>query len=125
MQEEDEESDESDWGSSDSESSSLSEYETGNVDLREYFKKKAGADKDSVKDRTKIKDKKRDDRAAELRNKKLKGEQDDALEGKWETVKGGALAERPKMFSKDQEINTGIVVKKLAEVTAVRGKKVG
>ena len=93
--------------------------------MREYFKKKAGADKDTVKDRTKIKEKKRDDRATELRAKKLKGEQDDELEGKWETVKGGALAERPKMFSKDQEISTAIVVKKLAEVTAVRGKKVG
>lgn len=42
----------------------------------------------------------------------------------WSVVTGGAQVERPKMFPKDSEINTPAVIKKLAEITAIRGKKV-
>lgn len=63
-------------------------------------------------------------RKKEAAKSKIDKEQEDEDEqGQWEVVKGGVQAERPKMFQKDQEINTPVVMKKLAEITAVRGKK--
>src|SRR5699024_670946 len=38
-------------------------------------------------------------------------------------VEGSAAAEKPKMFAKDAEINHQVMVKKLVEVLAMRGKK--
>lgn len=57
------------------------------------------------------------------RIKKIRREDDDD-EGEWETVKGGVAipSEKPKMFAKDAEINTPIVVKKLNEIIAARGE---
>lgn len=51
-------------------------------------------------------------------------EEQDLEEG-WEKVKGGAslALEKPKMFSKDAEINHEAVLKKLLEILAARGKK--
>jgi hypothetical protein len=86
--------------------------------LRSRFLKKA-TDKDDKKKKG------TDKRAA--RPKKIKesdAEDDDQLGGDWEVVTGGAQVARPKMFPKDTEINTPAVVKKLAEITAIRGKKV-
>jgi len=66
----------------------------------------------------------RGDRITRDRKKKEKeDEEDEDLEG-WVRVTGGVQVERPKMFSKDTEINTPAVIKKLAEITAIRGKKV-
>lgn len=113
----DEESDDDsmDWGSSDEGESSLSsddEKYGGNLAIK--FLKKAGADKDEVK---------------ELRRREKKREQkekrrDDDEEG-WEEVKGGVplIMEKPKMFAKDAEINHQVVLKKLNEILAARGKK--
>lgn len=79
-----------------------------------------------------LKDRTKDGEEAKTKKKKtretkkvdvMKDQEDDDEAGTWEVVKGGVQAERPKMFQKDQEINVPVVMKKLAEITAVRGKK--
>lgn len=115
----DEESDDSfDWGSSDSESSASS-HDGDYADLLSKFLKKS-TDKDD--DEKKKKKERKGDKPR--MPKKGRDDLDDELGGEWKTVKGGAQVERPKMFEKDQDINTAVVIKKLAEITAVRGKKV-
>jgi len=87
--------------------------------LRSKFLKKA-TDKDEDK-----KIKREQKRATRGPKKEKEEEDDDELEGEWVRVTGGVQTERPKMFPKDTEINTPAVIKKLAEITAIRGKKVG
>ncbi|OXU23527.1 hypothetical protein TSAR_011892 [Trichomalopsis sarcophagae] len=111
----------SDWGSSsDSDSSSSSDDDKPQHVGADYFRKtqKEGVDEESKQ----IKKEHRKDRKKEDRKKKR--EEDDG-EGEWETVKGGVAipSEKPKMFAKDAEINTGAVLKKLNEIIAARGKK--
>lgn len=73
-------------------------------------------EKDRKRERKERKDKDR------RRSKRELGEDN---EGEWETVKGGVTmpSEKPKMFAKDAEIDTNLVVRKLIEVMAARGKK--
>ncbi|XP_067137495.1 eukaryotic translation initiation factor 3 subunit C isoform X2 [Centruroides vittatus] len=115
----DEESDDDsmEWGTSSEEESSLSsddEKYAGNLAAK--FLKKTADDQKEMKKREKKRDKERKER---------KREDDDDDEGKWEEVKGGVplIMEKPKMFAKDAEINHQVVLKKLTEILAARGKK--
>ncbi|XP_041347425.1 eukaryotic translation initiation factor 3 subunit C-like isoform X3 [Gigantopelta aegis] len=113
------ESDESEfWGSSSSDSESESEDERpeGGRLTAEYFLKKT----------TEAESQRREERKRERkREKELKKKAKEEEEGEWEEVKGGAplVVEKPKMFSKDQEINHEAVMKKLFEIISARGKK--
>ncbi|KAH9376757.1 hypothetical protein HPB48_010947 [Haemaphysalis longicornis] len=105
-----------DWGSSDeSESSSSSDDEKygGNL-ANKFLKNRAGGEKDEQKEQ------RRREKKREQKDKR----RDDDEEG-WEEVKGGVplIMEKPKMFAKDAEINHAVVLKKLNEIMAARGKK--
>ncbi|XP_050050284.2 eukaryotic translation initiation factor 3 subunit C [Dermacentor andersoni] len=105
-----------DWGSSDeSESSSSSDDEKygGNL-ANKFLKNRAGGEKDEQKEQ------RRREKKREQKDKR----RDDDEEG-WEEVKGGVplIMEKPKMFAKDAEINHQVVLKKLNEIMAARGKK--
>ncbi|KAL3215370.1 hypothetical protein MRX96_034086 [Rhipicephalus microplus] len=105
-----------DWGSSDeSESSSSSDDEKygGNL-ANKFLKNRAGGEKDEQKEQR---------RREKKREQKDKRREDD--EEGWEEVKGGVplIMEKPKMFAKDAEINHQVVLKKLNEIMAARGKK--
>ncbi|XP_013778391.1 eukaryotic translation initiation factor 3 subunit C-like [Limulus polyphemus] len=113
--EEESDDDSFDWGgSSESESSLSSDDEKYGGNLAAKFLKKT-TDKDEQKE--KKREKKRD--------KEKKEKKKDDGEGEWEEVKGGVplIEEKPKMFAKDAEINHQLVVKKLNEILAARGKK--
>lgn len=114
-EEEESDDDSFDWGgSSESESSLSSDDEKYGGNLAAKFLKKT-TDKDEQKE--KKREKKRD--------KEKKEKKKDDEEGEWEEVKGGVplIKEKPKMFAKDAEINHQLVVKKLSEILAARGKK--
>ncbi|XP_022131122.1 eukaryotic translation initiation factor 3 subunit C isoform X2 [Pieris rapae] len=117
---EDESSDSMDWGSSSSESSSSSDDETrGAATLRERFLKRATErDDDEEGDRRRA----RRERRERVGKVSKKDQVDDG--GEWETVrKGAATSDKPKMFAKDSDIDAALVVKKLGEVSAARGRK--
>lgn len=108
-----------DWGSDTDSDSDSSEEEAQYVNIRERFLKKT-TDKED-----------KEDDGAEKKKKKIKEgklrkrrEEEDG-EGEWETVSKGAAtsAEKPKMFAKDAEIDIGLVLNKLNEIMAARGKK--
>lgn len=117
MEDSDEES-ETDWGSSDDESSLTSDddkYE-GNLAAR-FLKRQDDQDKEATSKRIK-----------KVKPEKSKADQkrraDEEEEKGWEPVKGSSSAlEKPKMFAKESEINHHNVLKKLVEVLAMRGKK--
>ncbi|XP_034827516.1 eukaryotic translation initiation factor 3 subunit C [Maniola hyperantus] len=119
---EDESSDSMDWGSSSSESSSSSDDEAhGATTIRERFLKRATDVRDEDEDR---------DKRQTRRNKRREGagkisKKDQADDGgEWETVrKGAATSDKPKMFAKDSDIDAALVVKKLGEISAARGRK--
>lgn len=107
-----------DWGS-DSESSSESSDDEGQyTSIRERFLKKT-TDKEEEEKKERKKERKEKER------KKTKREDEEDGEGEWETVKGGVAipSEKPKMFAKDAEIDFSVVLKKLSEIVAARGKK--
>lgn len=108
---------ETDWGSSDDESSLTSDddkYE-GNLAAR-FLKRQDDQDKEATSKR--IKKTKPD------KSKADKKRPDEEEEKGWESVKGAAsVSEKPKMFAKESEINHQNVLKKLVEVLAMRGKK--
>ena len=112
----DDDSDDSYWDSdSDETSSSDSDGEIG-MSLREKFLKKSTDDGDK-RDKKEKKDR--------VKRPKVIREDDDEddEDGKdWVTVERGG-AEKPKMFEKDAEIDHDLVVKKLIEIMAARGKK--
>uniref|UniRef100_A0A0K8TT22 Eukaryotic translation initiation factor 3 subunit C n=1 Tax=Tabanus bromius TaxID=304241 RepID=A0A0K8TT22_TABBR len=118
----DDESDDSiDWGSDSESDSESSDDDNQYVNIRERFLK-----------RTTEKEEKEDDGAEKKARKKVKEgkirrkrEEEDEEEGEWETVtKGPATsAEKPKMFAKDAEIDTPLVLNKLNEIMSARGKK--
>ncbi|KAK3913980.1 Eukaryotic translation initiation factor 3 subunit C [Frankliniella fusca] len=107
------------WGSDSESSSDSSEDESQYTSVRERFLKKT-TDKDDDEKKEK-KDRKEDRKKSKPKRK----EEDSDGEGEWETVKGGVAipSEKPKMFAKDAEINIDLVVKKLNEIVAARGKK--
>uniref|UniRef100_A0A1B6HN24 Eukaryotic translation initiation factor 3 subunit C n=1 Tax=Homalodisca liturata TaxID=320908 RepID=A0A1B6HN24_9HEMI len=116
----DEGSDDSiDWGSDSQSSSESSDDETQYTSIRERFLKK-NTDREEEEKKEKKKERKEKERS-----KKLRQENEDDGEGTWETVKGGVAipSEKPKMFAKDAEIDINVVVKKLSEIVAARGKK--
>lgn len=105
-----------DWGS-DSESSSKSSDDEGQyTSIRERFLKKTTDKEEEEKKERKKELKKR---------KKTKRDSEDDGEGEWETVRSGVAipSEKPKMFAKDAEIDLSVVLKKLSEIVAARGKK--
>ncbi|GBP65907.1 Eukaryotic translation initiation factor 3 subunit C [Eumeta japonica] len=115
----DESSDSMDWGSSSDDSSSSSDDETrGATTLRERFLKRT-----TERDDEEEQDRRKKGRRKEQNRKINKKDQiDDG--GEWETVrKGVATSDKPKMFAKDAEIDAALVVKKLGEVSAARGRK--
>lgn len=115
----DESSDSVDWGSSSSDSSSSSDDEGRPTNLRERFlKRTTERDEDEERDRRKARRERR-----ERTGKVSKREQPDDG-GEWETVrKGAATSDKPKMFAKDTDIDVALVVKKLGEISAARGRK--
>lgn len=68
---------------------------------------------------------KKDDKKKKMQKKKKDKVVEDDEEGEWEEVKGGIplVMEKPKMFSKDTEINHEAVMNKLTEIVSARGKK--
>ncbi|XP_014246697.1 eukaryotic translation initiation factor 3 subunit C [Cimex lectularius] len=115
----DEGSDDSiDWGSDSESSTESSEDEGQYTSIRERFLKKT-TDKEEEEKREKKKERKDKDR------KKVRKDEEEDGEGEWETVKGGVAipSEKPKMFAKDAEIDMNLVLKKLGEIVAARGKK--
>ncbi|CAB3359522.1 Hypothetical predicted protein [Cloeon dipterum] len=108
----DESDDSMDWGS-DSDTSSSEDEEDIYTNIRDRFLKKP----EKEEEETKREKKERRDRG------KRREEEDDG--GVWETVRGGVAipSEKPKMFAKDAEIDVNLVVRKLSEIMAARGKK--
>jgi len=109
-------SDSEDWGDDSDESSSDSD-DGGRSKTLNYFRKDYtttdGADKKDDKER----------RKAAKKAKQLEAiDDEDEEEDGWTKVDRGAV-EKPKMFDKDAEINHQLVIKKLHEIVAARGKK--
>lgn len=115
--EDDESEDSIDWGSSDDESSSSSDDDT--TDMRYKFLKKAVIDKDEGEKKP------REKKVKPIKAKKEKQEEPEDDDEEWQTVpkSGIATSEKPKMFAKDAEIDLPVVLSKLNEVMAARGKK--
>ena len=83
----------------------------------------AGGDDDKKKDKKDRKDREKAQRRQQ-REEEEEAENAEATGGEWKRVKGGvAMQAKPKMFAKDAEINTTVVLKKLSEILAARGKK--
>lgn len=113
-----EEGDSDDTESWPSDSESTSDSSDDNEDYANYrdrFLKKP----DDGTEKTKTK------RVRQVKDKKQKMEDEEDEEGEWETVKDGVAikSEKLKMFAKDAKIDLGLVVKKLNEIMAARGKK--
>ena len=89
------------------------------MSLREKFLKKSTDKKDDKdkKDKTTTKRGKKDRRIIEEDE-----DEDEDADGDWVKVDRGAV-DKPKMFEKDTEITIELVVKKLREIMAARGKK--
>lgn len=124
----DESSDSMDWGSSYSESSECSDDENRDANtirgrfLKPKFAKATEREDEEDRDRRKVK--KREERREKSGKISKKDQPDDG--GEWETVKGGkgaAISDKPKMFAKDSDIDAALVVKKLGEISAARGRK--
>lgn len=87
--------------------------------MKEKFLKGAGGD-----DGERKKEKKdRKDRDKAQRRKDREEEEELEPEGDAWQVHGKAFQAKPKMFAKDADINTSVVLKKLSEILAARGKK--
>lgn len=117
----DDESDDSiDWDMDSDSDESSSDEEAQYTSIRERFLKKA--DKEDGDDAENKKEKKKLQKDSKDRLKKKRADDDD--EG-WEVVNGNrsTSAEQPKMFAKDAEIDVNVVINKLNEVMAARGKK--
>ncbi|ENN79282.1 eukaryotic translation initiation factor 3 subunit C [Dendroctonus ponderosae] len=118
----DSDSDSDDWPS-DSDSSSDSSDDDGKyTNMRDKFKKNKEEDKEKEK-RKEAKRKERKEK--DIRNLKKQAEEEEADGEGWEKVKYGIAipSEKPKMFAKDAEIDLNLVIKKLSEIMAARGKK--
>jgi len=112
--------DSSDWGSDIGSSTESSDDEGQYTNIRDRFLKKA-TDKEGGDEK---KEKKKERKDKEKLRKVRRDEEEDG-EGEWETVTDGVArpSEKLKMFNKDEEIDLGLVLKKLSEIVAARGKK--
>lgn len=122
VEKDDEDSDDSiDWGSDSESDESSSDEETHYASIRERFLKRS--EKDDGEDGEKKKEKKKVKESKDSRKKKRVD--DDDNEEEWKVVNGNrsATSEQPKMFAKDAEIDISVVIAKLNEVMAARGKK--
>jgi len=125
----DEDDDDSDdWGSSESSESSDEELATTGQYTRDMFlKKPADPEKEAKKiERKEERDRDRAARKREMEEERRRREEedsddDDANDGSWEVV--DRTATKVAMFAKDAEITSDLVIKKLAEIMAARGKK--
>ncbi|XP_057650867.1 eukaryotic translation initiation factor 3 subunit C [Diorhabda carinulata] len=120
----DESSDSDDWPSDSESSSESSDDDEGKyTSMRERFLKRTGPAHEEDEERERRKEEKRKERKE--KGRKLKKEEEEDGEGKWETVNRGFAipSEKPKMFAKDAEIDLNLVIKKLSEIMAARGKK--
>nr|XP_022899705.1 eukaryotic translation initiation factor 3 subunit C [Onthophagus taurus] len=121
------ESDSDEWPSDSDSDTESSDYDERLTTMRDHFlkdpKKPGGGAAPTVKipedDRMRSKKERKPQRG------KIRKEDEEDGEGEWETVKGGVAipSEKPKMFAKDAEIDLNLVIKKLNEIMAARGKK--
>jgi len=114
-------SDDDDWPSTDSSSSESDDEKPTGGYTRDMFLKKTEDPEEEIK-----REKKRAERAkrkADLKDKRVEEEEDeeDDGEGAWNVV--DRTAQKIAMFAKDAEITHDLVVKKLMEIVAARGKK--
>ncbi|XP_030755703.1 eukaryotic translation initiation factor 3 subunit C [Sitophilus oryzae] len=123
-QEKDSDSDSDEWPSDSESSSDSSDEDDGKyTSMRERFLKKNKED-DEEKERRK-EEKRKERKEKERRKLKKEAEEEDGDGEGWEKVKYGIAipSEKPKMFAKDAEIDLNLVIKKLSEIMAARGKK--
>lgn len=123
VEKDDDDSDDSiDWGSDTESDESSTDEDAQYTSMRERFLKRP--EKDDGDDDKKKKEKKAAKDSKDKIKKKRADEDDDDDEG-WERVKGNRMtaSEQPKMFAKDAEIDIAVVINKLNEVMAARGKK--
>uniref|UniRef100_A0A0P6G0J7 Eukaryotic translation initiation factor 3 subunit C n=1 Tax=Daphnia magna TaxID=35525 RepID=A0A0P6G0J7_9CRUS len=113
------ESDDSYWDSDGEDETSSSDDDSKYANLKDKFLKVAGGEDDKKKEK-----KDRKDKEKAQRRKDREEEEELEMEGGdgWQ-VQGKATQAKPKMFAKDADINTGVVLKKLFEILAARGKK--
>ncbi|XP_071448070.1 eukaryotic translation initiation factor 3 subunit C [Hetaerina americana] len=115
---EDASEDSMDWGTDSDDETDSSDEDNQNMTYRERFLKRTTDKEEEEKKKKEKKEKK------EKEKRKQRREEEEDGGGEWETVKGGvAIPSKPKMFAKDAEIDIGLVVKKLSEIVAARGKK--
>ena len=116
----DDESDDSYWDSDSDESDESSSSDDGTLTMRERFLKKTT---DGDEEKKKKKERQKEKQKEKAKKRAAREDSDDELrEGEdWITIDRGN--EKPKMFEKDAEINHDLVVKKLHEIMAARGKK--
>lgn len=107
-----------DWGSDTESSGSSTDDDEKYTSIRERYLKKATERDDGEEGERR---RERRERRAGPRRKRDQPDDD----GEWETVRKGAAtaADKPKMFGKDAEIDAPLVVKKLGEISAARGRK--
>lgn len=119
-----ESSDSEEWPSDSETSTDSSDYDDKITSVREKFLKKVGPTAEDDEEKERKKEERRKERQEKERKKARREDEEDG-EGEWETVKGGVAipSEKPKMFAKDAEIDLTLVVKKLSEIMAARGKK--
>ncbi|KAJ8953657.1 hypothetical protein NQ314_007264 [Rhamnusium bicolor] len=124
LDDKDESSDSDDWPSDTDSSSDSSEFDESKHTIRERFLKRPGAIHEDDEDKERRKEERRKERKEKERRKMRKEDEEDG-EGEWETVQRGVAipSEKPKMFAKDAEIDLNLVIKKLSEIMAARGKK--
>ena len=91
------------------------------MSLREKFLKKT-SDKEDKKDKKTKKEDKSARSKKEARQRILEEDEDEDEDDDWIKVDRGAV-DKPKMFDKDAEITHELVIKKLREIMAARGKK--
>lgn len=121
-----------DWGSETDSDSDSSDDDGAGMNIRERFLKKtdavgvAAAGLREAEREGERKDKKKKSKESSSRRQRAgDDDDDDDDEEGWEMVKKGTAVatEKPKMFAKDAEIDIGLVLNKLNEIMAARGKK--
>jgi translation initiation factor 3 subunit C len=115
----DDDSDDSYWDSDSDDSSSSSSDDNKGMSLRDKFLKKTTS---KAEEKQEKKEKKAEKGRKKDRRKIVEEDEGSDEDDDWIKVDRGAV-DKPKMFEKDAEINHDLVVKKLREIMAARGKK--